>query len=282
MTHGSPPTTIQAPVVGLFADAAATPGTVVDIANEVNVNEGTVTTAWAIVANAGAGQVLLKNGSDVGNVWSIGPVSLETGTGSNTTVHGSVRSGSTVTVPPGATVTPGPTLASQTITLGLTQIAATFPSPPPADITQNTNTTLSLPPGAYGNVTINQGTLSLSPGTYTFESLILETGTTFLGNNASALLRVNIKGTFTCRAAMTTATNPVNLRFAVFGTGDTNLEAGSTTSIFRGSVVAMNGVLHIQGTRTFRGAFFGRTVVVGLGATIQHQAFSAWEAPTIP
>ena len=282
MTHGSPPTSIQAPVVGVFSDAPAASGTVIDLANEVNVNEGMVTTAWAIVANAGTGQVLLKNGSEVGDVWSVGPVALESGTGSTTTVHGSVRSGSTVTVPAGASVAPGPTLQSQTILLGLTQITATFPSPPPPDINHNTNTTLSLSPGSYGNVTLNMGTLSLSPGTYTFESLTLNAGTSFLGNNASALLRVNIKGMFIFRAAMTNATNPLNTRFAVFGTGDTLLEPGTTGSMFRGTVVAMNGTIRMQGPRTYRGAYFGRVMVIGLGIIIQHQAFSAWEAPTIP
>ena len=282
MHHGAPVVTIQAADVGVFADAPPTAGNVVDVANEVTVNEGLVATTRAIVANAGTGPVFLKNGSDTGDVWSIGPVGLESGSGSTTTVHGSVRCGGLVTVPSGATVTPGPTLQNQTITLGLTQIVATFPSPPPADIIQNTNTTLSLPPGAYGNVTLNAGTLSLSPGTYTFESLTLNTGTTFLGNNTSGLLLVNIKGAFIFRAAMTTVTNPVNTRFAVFGTADTALEPGSTTSIFRGTVVAPNSAVRIQGPRTYRGGYLGRIVVLGVGVAIQHQAFTAWEAPTIP
>jgi hypothetical protein len=282
MKHGTPLVTIQAPVVGVFADAPASAGNVVDIANEVTVNEGTVATTWAIVANAGAGPVLLKNGSDVGDVWSIGPVGLESGTGTTTTVNGSVRCAGLVTVPAGATVNPGPTLQSQTITLGLTQIVATFPSPPPPDINHNTNTTLTLAPGAYGNVTLNMGTLSLSPGTYTFESLTLNAGTTFLGNNSSGVLFINIKGSLAFRAAMTNVTNPLNTRFAAFGTGDTVLEPGSTSTMFRGSVVCMNGALRIQGPRIYRGGYFGRIVVLGLGVAIQHQAFSAWETPTIP
>jgi hypothetical protein len=282
MTHGSPPTTIQAPAVAVFADGPTGIGNVVDIANEVNVNELTDPATWGILANAGAGLTFLKNGSETGDVWSVGPVSLEPGSGSTTTVHGSVRCGGLVTVPAGATVNPGPTLQNQTILLGLTQISATFPSPPPADINHNTNTTLTLAPGAYGNVNLNMGTLSLSPGVYTFESLTMNTGTTFLGNNASALLRVHIKGQLVFRAAMTNATNPFNTRFAVFGTADTLLEPGSTSSMFRGTVVAMNSTMRIQGPRTYRGAVFARVMVLGLGVVIQHHAYSAWEAPTIP
>jgi hypothetical protein len=281
-SHGTPtPTVLGAIDVAIFANAGATTGTVVDVADEVTVAEGTAVppTVWGVIANAGAGDVLLKNGSDVGSVWSVGPVILAAGTGSTTTVHGSVRSGQSVTVPGGAIVSPGPTLTNQTINLGLINISVTFPSPP-TDIVHNTNTTLTLPQGAYGNVSINMGTLSLSPGTYTFESLTLETGTTFLGNNAGGPLLINIRGAFICRAAMTNATNPLNTRFAVFGTAGATLQAGSTLSMFRGTVVAMNGPLLIQQTRTYRGAFFGRTVTLGTGVTIQHQGFTGWEAPS--
>jgi hypothetical protein len=277
---------ILAPDVAVFADANTQAGNVVDIANAVNVFEGVSTTAFGVVANAGSGgTVILKSTSDTGNVWSMGPVTLESGVvGDLTTVHGSARGHVAVTVPVNATVTPGPNLQNQNITLGRTDVTATFPQPPPADIFFDDPTgTLTLPQGAYGNVTINQGTLSLStvPGTYTFESLTLESGTTFLCSNNTAVVRVSIRGTFIFRAAMNTATNPANLRFAVFGAGGATLMTGTTTSMFRGTVVAMNGALLVQDTRTYRGAFFGRTVTLGSGVTIQHIQFSAWEAPSV-
>jgi hypothetical protein len=297
MSHiTSPIVRIFAQDVAVFSDAGSQTGLVLDIANELTVAGNTTTpvNAWGVVANAGAGDLLLKNGCDVGNTWGIGPVILEAGTMSNTTVHGVVRCATGVTVPnPGATITGnnGVPFQNQNITLGRTDIIVTFP-PPPANIVHNQPTTLTLPPGAYGNVSILQGTLSLSTpanptpppnnlGVYTFESLLLESGTTFLGNNATGILRINVKGKLTIRAAMTNATNPLNLRFAVFGTEDTILESGTTSSFFRGTVVAMNSKLLIQGPRTFRGAFLGRTVTIGGGATIQFQAFSLWEPATI-
>jgi len=204
--------------------------------------------------------------------------------GDLTTIHGAARCRVAVTVPANATVTPGPNIQNTTITLGRTDVTATFPQPPPADIFfDDPAGTLSLAAGAYGNVTINQGTLSLTsvPGNYTFESLTLESGTTFLCGNTGGVVRVSIRGAFIFRAAMNTGTNPANLRFAVFGALGATLMAGTTTNVFRGTVVAMNGPLLIQNTRTYRGGFFGQTVTLGNGVTIQHTAFSAWEAPTI-
>jgi hypothetical protein len=46
-------------------------------------------------------------------------------------------------------------------------------------------------------------------------------------------------------------------------------------------VVAANGPLVIEdGARTYRGAFFGLSVIVSTGAMVQHIPFSSWESPS--
>jgi hypothetical protein len=277
MTHLA--VSMDAPAFALYGANAIGPS--VSIGSDVNVLEGPNTNVFAQVANVGNGQVVLNPAADTGNVWSIGDVDLFSGTTTQpTTVHGDLRTSGVANIPPVGAVVTGSVFQLATIGLGTTTITATFPTPAPADIVHNTPSTLSLVPGAYGNVVVDLGTLALSPGTYTFESLTMNAGSQLIANNAASVVRVNVRTQMVFRASTTAATNPANLRFAVFGAGGASLGAGSTTTIFRGTVVALNGPLIIEGTRTYRGAFFGLTVTVLTGATIQHQAFSAWETPS--
>jgi Tfp pilus assembly protein PilX len=113
-----------------------------------------------------------------GNIGSNGNITL-----SNSTVYGIAKFGE-------ASVTTGScpndyTTSGSTV-LGTTALgsAVTFPSPsytnPSPAITTNTtyNVNTSLPPGNYGNITESGHTLTLSPGTYNFNSLSLMGGGT--------------------------------------------------------------------------------------------------------
>jgi hypothetical protein len=114
-----------------------------------------------------------------------------------------------------------------------------------------------------------------------FESLTMNAGSALVANNATGVVRVNVRTQMIFRASAAAAINTANLRFAVFGPGGATLGPDlSPTNVFRGTVVAVNGPVLIEGTRTYRGAFFGQTVIVSTGATIQHLPFSAWEPPS--
>jgi hypothetical protein len=278
MTHLA--TTVTPSQVAIYG--AATTGTSIGLAPGVNVYEGITTTIWAPVANAGNGQIVLNatpiEFAHTGDIWSIGNVDLPAPP-PTVVVHGDLRTSGTADDVAGQVS--GAVFENASIVLGTTTITATFPTPPPADITHDSNTPLTLAPGAYGNVVLNLGSLQLSPGTYTFESLTMNTGSTLAANNATGAVRVNVRNTMVFRAAMMATVNTANLRFAVFGPGGATLGTGPIVSnVFRGTVVALNGPLIIEGgLRTYRGAFFGLTVQVFTDSTIQHIPFSAWEPP---
>jgi len=177
----------------------------------------------------------------------------------------------------------------------LITITATFPPLAGSDFTINSGAqtisagaivnifvnggTLTINPGSYGNLTVNAGNVILSAGTYTFTNVTFNPPATFSPNNSAGALRINVQGTLLFRAACSSF-SVENLRWAVFGTGGATIGPRSSpdSNVFRGTVVAMNGPLVVEdGSRTYRGAFFGLSVTVHGGATIQHAAFSAWE-----
>jgi hypothetical protein len=251
------------------------------IDNDVDVFEGISTTVWAPVTNAGSGRVLLSPGVDTGDVWSVGFVDFPPPTGTAPiVVHGDLRTSGGADEAAGQVT--GIVIDPAVLGMGTTTITASFPTPAPAPIVHNDSSTLTLTPGGYGDVVFNAGTLSLTAGTYSFESLTMNNGSTLAVNNATGVVRVNVRTLMIFRAAMPATITTQNLRFAVFGAGGATLGGGAgTATVFRGTVVATNGPLAIEGgLRTYRGGFFGRSVVVFNGATIQHFAFSDWETPT--
>jgi hypothetical protein len=227
MTHVGTGVALAPAQVAVYG-ASATPPSIV-IGDNVSIFESLSTTAWAPLANAGNGHIVVNGGVETGDVWSIGNVNFPSG--SAPVVHGDVRTSGTANESPEQVT--GLVLEGATIDLGTTTITATFPSPAPADIIHSTDSTLALSPGAYGNVVANAGTLALSPGTYTFESLTMNAGSTLTANNAAGFVRVNVRNQMVFRAAMPTAVNAGNLRFAVFGVGGATLGPGVTTTVFR-------------------------------------------------
>jgi hypothetical protein len=286
MTHSG--TTIQASQVALHGDLNANPS--VFVAANVNVFEGVSTTAWGIVSNTGTGTIQLDLGCDVGNVWSTGNVDLPGGS-ATLVVHGSLRT--TGTADEVAGQVSGTVFESAVITLGTTTILATFPvvSGSTYSISTGTDTinpgaindifvdggTLTINQGSYGALTVNGGTVILNQGTYTFTNVTWNPNGTLQANNGGGAVHIHVRETMLFRGACTSFTT-ANLRWVVFGAGGATLgPTTSATNVFRGTVVAMNGPMIIEdGTRTYRGGFFGLSVNVHANATIQHMAFGFW------
>lgn len=259
--------------VAVFGDTGTSTNPIA-LRNSVSVFKNATGTTPAVVANAGSGTVRNETPSTSGDLWSIGNVDLAT---PGAIIQGDLRTPGSVTPATGqvtGTSFTGPT--NGRINLGQTIVGITFPVPPP-DI--NTNQNQTLLPGGYGNVTMNAGQLTLSPGTYTFESMILNTGSVFFAVDTSGPVFVYIRKGLTFRAT-TGAFNPANLRFVVFGTDGAVLEQ-TTTTPFLGTVVAMNGPTLLQGTRACQGALFGQSVRVEAGSIVHHVPFAFWESPTI-
>ena len=269
MTHPSTGVTIVASQVAIFGNAAS-PATPIDIRDGVPVLEGATGNAGGIVANAGSGGVNFAANADSGDVWSIGNVTLNSGA----VINGNLRTHGTVTPNPPLTQVTGTSSLGTTINLGLTVIRATFPPRPLQDFNQSTDLTLAS--GSYGDVTLNGGTLTLSPGTYTFESLTLNSGTTFAPNTTNPVF-INVRNALIFRGHIGTY-NANNVRFAAFSSLGATLEQDAGSPLL-GTVVAINGPLILQGSRSCQGALFGQTSSVQPGATLRHIAFSAWESP---
>jgi hypothetical protein len=296
--------TINPVDVALFANAAS-PATSILLANNLNVFEGTSTTAFAVVACSGTGNTFIDPGVNTGSLWAVGTVTFPSG--STLVVHGSLRTTGGANESPGQVS--GSVFDPTVIDRQLTTITATFPvvsgSPftlnpadPPTTISAGAITnifvngsTLTINPGSYGDLTVNGGTLTLLPGTYTFTNVTLNTSGTFQSNGVNALIRVYVRNTLIFRAACATATGSPNgyqtsnIRWAAFGTGGATLgpRTNPDTNPFRGTIVAMNGPFIIEdGARTYQGGFFGQSVTVHASATVQHVGFSAaaWETPT--
>jgi hypothetical protein len=269
MTHAATGASIAAPNVAVFGQADESD--TIDLRQGVAIYEGASGTSGGIVANAGAGIVVMGPSASSGDVWSIGNVTLE----ARTIVHGTLRTSGTADA--SASQITGQRFEQTPIQRGLTVVRATFPVPPPPDVAQNTS--LTLAPGSYGNFIMNGGTLTLQAGTYTFESLLLNTGTGFQLHPAHpGLVFVYVKNFFVFRAN-TVSFDPAKLRFAVFGTRTTFIE-GNTSTPFLGTVVAMNSLVAVQSGRPCRGALFGLSIRIEPNASVRHVAFASWEPPS--
>ena len=296
--------TINPVDVALFGSSSFNPSVLIE---GNNIGEGTSTTAWAVVANSGTGQVVLQLGTDTGALWSRGDVMFPSGS-SVPIVHGQLRTEGSANESPGQ-VTVTPTIEGTVIDKQLTTISATFPVLSGSNFTINSGTqtispgaitgifvnggTLTINPGSYGDLVVNGGTVTLLPGTYTFTNVTFNGGAsagTLQSNGVNAAIRVNVRFTLIFRGACTANTGGTNgyltsnLRFAVFGSQATiGARVNPDTNVFRATVVAMNGTLIVEDSqRTYRGAFFGQSVTVHSNAVIQHFGFAAanWETPT--
>jgi hypothetical protein len=300
--------TITATQVGLFSNASS--GTAMLIEGN-NIGEGTSPSVWAVVANAGAGQVQLNTGTDTGALWSVGQVTVPLGA---LIVHGALRTenGTNATTPTevsGAVIEPPPAVS---LDRQLTTITATFPVLSGSNITHSSGTAtinpgaitgitvtggiLIINPGSYGDLIVNGGTVRLVPGgTYTFTNITFNSGSGagFLqsSNGANSVIKVNVRFNLIFRGGCTTSTTApngyetFNLRFAAFGSATIGARVNPDSNPFRGTVVCMNGSCVIEDSnRTYQGAFFGQTVTVHANASIQHVGFVApptgWETPT--
>lgn len=129
---------------------------------------------------------------------------------------------------------------------------------------------VSLPPGAFGSVTVLPGgRLKLDAGVYKFASLLLKAGGT-VELPSSGRLVANIFDSWQSLGTWENAGGPSNTLFVFFG-NEVTLKHG-----FIGTVVATDAQVGIGGD--FVGAVFGREIEVSAGAKITHVPYQGWEA----
>jgi YD repeat-containing protein len=209
--------------------------------------------------------------ADVQNVWSAGAVDLANAA----KVHGFVLSSAAVTTQPDTVVTGG---IQQYGSLGQLQHiswSVTFPSGSLPSASLEPNTQGSITPGAYSASTIKQGArLALTTGTYTFHSLIVESGAFLDINNQAGPVFVYMKEGFTYRGTVTRAAEKANILFGVAGTSAVPIETP-----FTGIVVApwAKITLGTLSNLTHRGSFFAQSVEAHQATNIYHEALKPSE-----
>jgi hypothetical protein len=237
--------------------------------------QDTTPVSAGILSNSGIGGLNIDTDSDIADsIVSVGPVSLR----DRTLVRGNVTSASTVTAVNGAHVN-GTTSENQAVQIRTVTISATFPS-------SSDNRTIDgdigvLPPGGYGTFLFNSnGAVTLVSGTYFFDSIAFNSASTMRIDSSNGPVFVNVRSSFAFQRATQAAVGNSNLdqlRFVLFGSGSVFLEAP-----FTGTVVAPEATITMQGAVTYRGGFFGQSIVGAAGITYIRDPFPAWETPSPP
>jgi hypothetical protein len=158
--------------------------------------------------------------------------------------------------------------------------SVTFPATS-AELEVDPGTTASLPPGAYDTVTVAQGaTLMLTAGTYTFNSLSVDTGGTIQGNTASGPLVMYVQTSLHLYGSIVPSGGPSTLLLGYAGTSSLILE-----SAFSGTFVAPNAAVTLaslanagpgQQALGHLGAFFASSLDVHQCVNVGHAAFAGW------
>lgn len=224
--------------------------------------------AFATIANLGSAETNLGADTRVGNVWSVGKVVLR----DRAQVAGFVRSQGTITVPPTASVVPGPVVASTPFTpLDSTSWTVTFPTPSGGDAFLQPNAKRTLPPGSYGAVTVQPtATLTLVAGTYFFQSMDFESSAAVSLDDKNGPISIYVANSVIYRAAVTdTANDPARILIGFAGTANVAIESSLV-----GTFVAPSARVTV-GSMTHRGAFFSKGLEFYAGATLVAGGFGA-------
>jgi hypothetical protein len=245
-------------------DVVLTGSSTVSVGNGVTVSTGSG--GFGTVANLGTGATNVGVQANVGNLMSQGPIAIS----NNAVVRGSITAGSTVTEQQGAVVTGG--IVHQSVATDASrQVQVTFPASAPS-ITLQPGGSQTIAPGAYGNVTVNsRASLSLSTGTYLFNSLDTEPQSSLNLNETAGPVLIYVQNTLLYKGSEVQTGGDGDVFVGFFGTQAVSLQAP-----FRGTLVAPNAEVELTTQAAgFAGAFFASNIqvdpnstVTGIGAVI--------------
>jgi hypothetical protein len=126
------------------------------------------------------------------------------------------------------------------------------------DLVVPPNGSASPSPGCFGDIRLRDGaTLTLSPGTYNFRSVRLETGSTLDGNGA----HVNVKGSLITEPSVTI--NDVTLTAVAAGTFEA-IVIGNSSSVNSSVLYAPNARMHLH-----QGGIYSNSEFVAVFITVE-------------
>jgi hypothetical protein len=131
-----------------------------------------------------------------------------------------------------------------------------------------------LPPGSYGALVVPPGEkVRLQPGTYFFDSLVVQPSGTLEIDNVSELVYIWVNETLVLDGEMHPFSRQPTTLLGYHGSRPPSI---STT--FRGTLVAPNATVVLPATaEPHAGAFFARAIRVADHALIEHRTFTGWQ-----
>jgi hypothetical protein len=164
---------------------------IADRASILNKNVGNAT-----IVNTGSGFTQLGTAARTGSIWSGGKVTLA----AQATVDGFIKSAAGIQRDAGSVVT-GTTDGAATLSPARESTwQVTFPANAAGDVDVQPNGQRSAILGGYGAVSVKSGgKLTLSGGTYGFEALTLEPGSSLILDDHAAPVLVYVRGAFVFR-----------------------------------------------------------------------------------
>jgi hypothetical protein len=243
------------------------------LADRVKVKNQNGTFAPSV--NAGSVQTNIGADAQVGDVWSRAAVELR----DRCKATGNVRTRSTLKLDANASVTGLVTQNGTLLQIPTLSLTVTFPGTNQGDKTVAPGGTLTLAPGAFGNVTVNAGaTLFLSTGTYFFNNLDIEPNAKISCTSGSGQIVVNVKVGLIFRGSIVEKTGGRPKFFlGVFGTSAVSLEGP-----FTGTFMALTAPLTLAtltSPAVHTGAFYARDITVNPDNTITYFPFSGPPTP---
>jgi hypothetical protein len=221
----------------------------------------------AAIANLGTATLQIGTDGHLGDIWSLGPVTVSDRTVVNGTIHGAV------TVTKGNSVT----IKAQDHTAFTTTTATssvTFPTNNSGAFLLQPGATGTLGPGAYAAVTANaRSVLNLSTGSYLVESLDLESQSTLALNTTAGPITLYVRTTAILRGNITNTTGAQSFTLVYLGT-----QALSVVAPLGATVIAPAATINVTPVQPISGAFFGSAIEVFSGDTVTHVPASV---PTI-
>lgn len=228
-----------------------------------------------LLSNASTGALSIDtDGNIADSIWSVGPVTLR----DRTVVAGNATSGGTVSAINGATVS-GTTTQNTTVQTRTVTISVNFPT---STNNQTVATDLgTLAPGAYGTFNFNSGgAVTFSAGTYFFQGLSFNSGSTIRINSSAGSVFIYVMSTLAFQRATQTLVggNANALRIVCFGSGTVFMQMA-----FTGTVVAPAATLNFQAPPSRTAGPSLVSASSGPNLTYARNPFPSWtETPSNP
>jgi len=219
---------------------------------------------FAMLGNIGTGTVTGVE-SQTGSIVTRGSVFLR----DRAIVNGNILAGGTITTQNLTTVT-GSATQNATVSLpaGRNLAGVVFPTTNAGAITLAPDAARTLAPGAYAVVTVNsRATLTLTAGTYTFESLTLEPQSRLNLNQSAGAIQLFVKTSVIDRGDITPAGGVADAFLLGYaGTASLTVERPFPA----GTIVAPSAAVIIGslGSTAFRGQLFAKDIQIRPDATL--------------